>query len=160
MNRNASSRQALSKPDQHPTYLACPADEFPFRGARNEPEIRTQLDVRSEFVGGAKGDIEESGHVTMATPATAFGDVGRNRDCGSPCLIDQHEPLRNRIVVGRLVHQQRKGLALLPDRQLHEVIHETAIRPAKAHVKRAAATVTASGPARATAYCLLIAANQ
>lgn len=167
MSRNASSRHAPSKPDQHPTYLACPADEFPFRWAGDEPEIGSQLDVRSEFVGGAKRDIEESRHIAVASPATAFGDVGRNGDCSSPCLMDQPEPLRVRKGIRSPVHQYRKRFAFVPDRQLHEVIHNRPIRPENLYVKTGAvATVPRHrridrlGLARDSAYCLLIAAYQ
>ena len=171
-----SIRQAFSKTNQHATNFARRVDEVSPSRATHEPKVGRQLDMRGKFVSGAKRKINESSHVSIAAPATSFGDIRGNRDRGPSCLVDQAEPLRSRIPLRRPVNQHCEVPALLPDLQLPEVIHDSAIcspgdpfnTPEQTTVGRFCGRLSIGshglpnrlqeGRTRGTAYCLLKAA--
>lgn len=160
-----SIQETLSKPNQHATHFARRVGEFSPGRTTHEPEVGRQLDMRGKFVSRAKCNINESSHVSIAVPATSFGDVPGNRDRSPSCLVDQAEPLRSRVPLRRPVNQYGELLALLPDLQLLEVIHASAIRPRGA-LLNTHEHITAGRPgvrlqtsrARLSADCLLMAA--
>ena len=160
-----SIRQALSKANQHPTHFARRVEKYSPTRTAHELEAGRQLDMRGKFVSRAKGNINESSHISIAAPATSFGDVGGNRDRSPSCLVDQAEPLRSAVQLRRPVDQYGEVLALLPDLQLLEVIHASAIRSRGALLNTPDPTTAArprirlqTGRARFSAYCLLMAA--
>jgi hypothetical protein len=159
-----SIRQALSKSNQHATYFRGRVHEFvPCRPA-HEAEVGRQFDMRAKFVCGPQGKINEARHVPITPSTAAFSDIRRDRYCGPSGLVDQAEPFRSRVHIGRPVDQDCEVPAPLPNLQLREVIHPLHIRSVRVRWNASpwVAEVIRQGLSNSrplfTAYCLLMAA--
>lgn len=74
------------------------------------------------------GDVDKPRVVSIVGALRAFCDVRRHGGCGASELGDETEALVLREVVRELVDLQYERVALLPDLELGEALHEAEAR--------------------------------
>ena len=94
---------------------------------RHISQTSRNLDLAGELAVRPDSDLKELRELVRPAPTAAFGDIGTDRDCGSPHLGDQAELLVPGEPGRQGVDRNSKVLSVRPASELPEVLHRNVI---------------------------------
>src|SRR5690606_35484603 len=113
--RRLHDSQTPGQADQHPFHFIEVRRGLLQLAVRKHVEIVRENEEAFEFVGGASGDVDESGELFGSAPTTPLGEIRRYRESRSTGLRDETEPLGIRVTSRDLVHRPDYRPCLPPD---------------------------------------------
>ena len=114
---------ALNQSGQHLLYVARGRRQCFAVFLREKSQVSRQQKKVNKFVCRARGDVKKLAELRTASPRTAFRDVRWNRTGGSSHLIGQAVLFRSRERRSNAINPKGKIVALLPNFEIHKVLH-------------------------------------
>jgi hypothetical protein len=135
LNTDFSADQTSTQSHQHPAHFVNAVQGY-FSGWGVKPlQFPCHLNVRRKLICRSQRNVKEPGEFPLRAPTASFGDVGRYRGGRAPGLLHKSKPLAAGIRSRERVDIDGQLLALLPNLELPEVVHESAIHRTPDHLK-------------------------
>lgn len=120
---SSRSLEAFDQSGKHSLYFTHAFLKLSLCGSIQYSKIAGQTQEILDFAGRPHRYMQKLFEFPLASPATSFSDICRNRIDSSPNLRSKSEPFIQWKRAADSVNKQGQGMALLPDAQTFEVLH-------------------------------------